>query len=32
MSGNLCRCGAYTGINAAIREAADDVGGEEAGE
>lgn len=23
MSGNLCRCGAYTGINAAIRDAAE---------
>jgi len=25
MSGNLCRCAAYTGINAAIREAAEDT-------
>lgn len=26
MSGNLCRCGAYTGINAAIRETAQGKG------
>jgi xanthine dehydrogenase YagT iron-sulfur-binding subunit len=29
MSGNLCRCAAYTGINAAIREAAGATGGTE---
>ncbi|WP_209428153.1 2Fe-2S iron-sulfur cluster-binding protein [Pararhodobacter sp. SW119] len=29
MSGNLCRCAAYTGINTAIREAAEKTNGDE---
>jgi xanthine dehydrogenase YagT iron-sulfur-binding subunit len=29
MSGNICRCAAYTGINAAIREAAGATAGTE---
>jgi aerobic-type carbon monoxide dehydrogenase small subunit (CoxS/CutS family) len=32
MSGNLCRCAAYTGINAAIREAAEESTATEAAE
>jgi len=30
MSGNICRCGAYTGINAAIRDVAESDGVEAA--